>query len=389
MPLLSVESFADYRQGFDFPNSPINRWNKFPPEVIPLWVADMDFPCDPAITQAVSKRLAEGRCGYVSPPKDLAALVARYCQSQYQWTIPEDAVVFIHGIVPGLAGAVQAVSAPGDSVLVPSPLYNPFYEVVEPFGRVVQDIPFRAQNGRMIFDTEVWDSPICQSSRLLMWCNPHNPGGTVYTQNELAQVGRWLSADPARVVVSDEIHADMPIHRDFPHCPLASLSAEIANQSITLMSPNKAFNIPSIGMAYAIIPNVVLRHAFVRAMAPWNHFSPVSLESLRVCLQTPSTWLKDTLKTLCQNEAMVWQWAIRHADKVDMIRPQASYLVWMRMKTPCPHPAPDWIHHFARHGVGINGGLQYRGTADWIRLNIGVDPTVLNLALARMSQALA
>lgn len=383
---MSNLDFSSYRQNFLYPHSPLNRWHKFAEEVIPLWVADMDDAADPELIRIIQNRCARGHFGYVAPPATLYQALIDYCARHYHWTIEREWIVFIPGVVMGLAGAVQSQTREQQSVIVPQPVYAPFYEVVEGANRHILPYAFSIQENRLMPDNPTFTNESLKNAPLLMWCSPHNPGGTVFSREELMRIGQW-AIDHDKTIVCDEIHADMGLIDNDRHIPLASLSGEIAERTLTLMSPNKAFNIPSIGLAYAIIPNRQKRAQFCATMAPWKFFSPLALESAYYCLTEGEAWLAQVLRRFRAHVERVCAWGQTHQNQVRVIRPQASYLIWIQLIGDAL-PA-DPVAHFARHGVGINSGTLYRASNDWIRLNIATTTEVLEEALKRMRRALA
>lgn len=386
--------FLKYRQDFEFTTSPLYRWHKFPKDVIPLWVADMDFTAPPAVIKAITKRAQSGKFGYSNPPKVLYDAVVNYNKRKYNWIVNPDEIVFIGGVVAGMAGAILATTIKNDAVAVPKPVYPPFFEVATKLQRQVVDIKMHLAQNRLTYDwTQLKTNSAALKSKLLMFCNPHNPGGAVFTQEEFLLIAELATAQNW-LICSDEIHADIQLNKNLQHYPLAKLSQDnlvdksFSKRLITLMSPNKAYNIPSIGLAYAIISDETIRHKFQKIVDPWKQYNIFALESALACLVESDDWLNKTNTTLQNNLELVINWRNNLGDKITLIKPSASYLVWVKINNPkVINEKIALDQYFAKFGVGVQDGKIY-GSEGFIRLNIGTDPEVLSLALSRMTTAI-
>lgn len=381
--------FLDYRRAFEFPESPLYRWHKFSKDVIPLWVADMDFKTPPAVISAITKRAQAGLFGYSSAPKELNSTIAKYCSRKYNWQISEDWIVYTNSVVAGMVATILSTTKKNQTVAVPKPVYPPFFEIPKKLQRKVQNISYEIKNGRLL--PKFNEENRLNDTQLFMFCHPHNPGGTMFTRDELVNIAKIASENNV-VICSDEIHADLILLPNRQHIPIASLTynevgENFAQNTITLMSPNKTYNFPSIGMGYAIIPNPQIRVKFQEICEPWKHFNVLSLEAMFAALEESDEWLVETINKIRANLELCQNWAKNFPDKVNLIVPQSSFLVWIKINSQLNFNEFSLENHFAKYGVGIQDGRIY-GSTDFIRLNIGTQADILAEALNRMSKAI-
>src|SRR5256885_12207508 len=235
------------------------RWDRYAGrDVIPLWVADSDFRAAPCILEALQKRIEHGVFGYTSAPEELREAIVERLERLYRWRIEPSWIVFLPGVVPGLHLAARKLLPADGHALIPTPVYQHFKRAVELAPRAYAELQLVLQHGRWVFDETAIKRSTQRNTKLFFLCNPQNPGGTVFTRNELERIAA-LTGD--MVIVSDEIHCELVLERDLRHVPIASLAPEISRRTVTLMSPNKAFNIPAAGCAWAIVENAALRQA--------------------------------------------------------------------------------------------------------------------------------
>ncbi|TMH65943.1 MAG: aminotransferase class I/II-fold pyridoxal phosphate-dependent enzyme, partial [Betaproteobacteria bacterium] len=232
------------------------RWERYAGrDVIPLWVADTDFRAPRGVLEALGARVRHGVFGYSLPPEELRSAIVERLAGRYGWRVEPSWIVFLPGVVSGLHVSARRLLAPDEHALVPTPIYQHFKRALELAPRPHTDIPLVLERGRWVFDFDVIKRT---PARLAYLCNPHNPGGTVFTRAELVQFAQ-LTRDA--IIVSDEIHCDLVLDPGAKHLPIASLSPEISRRTVTLMSANKAFNIPAAGCAWAVVEDPRLREA--------------------------------------------------------------------------------------------------------------------------------
>src|SRR5476649_647474 len=252
----------NFAESIDRRHSDSYKWQKYADrDVIPLWVADTDFRSPPCIIEALQARVAHGVFGYGAPPNELAELLAARMQKRYRWHIEPDWVVFLPGLVSGLNLAVRSLTQPGESVVIPGLIYPPFRSATRGAGQEQRLAPMRLDRGRWVLDLSGPPAGMDGTERLLMLCNPHDPGGTVYRRAELEQQLNFARRHDL-LICCDEIHCDLLLEPGVEHIPLASLNDDAAQRTITLVSPSKSFNIAGLGASAAIIPNARLRSRF-------------------------------------------------------------------------------------------------------------------------------
>ena len=355
------------------------RWDRYAGrDVIPLWVADTDFRAPRAVLAAMSARVHHGVFGYTNPPEELRHAIVQRLARRYAWAVDPAWVVFLPGVVPGLHVSARRLLAGDEHALLPTPLYQHFKRALELAPRPHTEVPLVLDNGRWVFDIDALRRARTAKTRLLYLCNPQNPGGTVFKPEELA---RLAEAAAGCVIVSDEIHCDLVLDERARHVPIASLAPEISRRTVTLMSANKAFNIPSAGCAWAIIEDRELREAMsvdVRA-----HVLPspsvFGYAATLAALREGDAWLAAQVAYLRGNRDLV-----ERELTLSMARVQATYLAWIDCSAL---PMADAHEHFLRHGVALSPGAQF-GAPRYVRLNFGTQRARLRQALARMQTAL-
>ena len=360
------------------------RWERYEgQDVVPLWVADTDFRAPPAVLAAYSRRIQHGVFGYTTPPGELREQIVARMRRLYDWRIAPDWIVFLPGVVPGLHLAARHLVPADGHVLVPTPVYHHFKRAVQLAPRAHSDVPLALAGGRWGFDEERLAREVRPQTRLLFLCNPQNPGGTIFTRAELERLA-GLAARHDLVICSDEIHADLLLDAGKPHVPIASLAPEVSRRSVTLMSPNKSYNIPGAGCAFAIIEDEALRRAFSADHHATIHDPSVfGYLGAMAAYREGGAWLAAQLDYLRANRDALEAWVARQPG-LELAHVEATYLAWIDasgLGTSDPHAL------FLRHGVALSPGAQF-GAERFVRLNFGTQRGRLDEALARMTRAL-
>ena len=365
---------------FDF-DAPVDRggtwstrWDRYAGrDVIPLWVADSDFRAPPAVLEALAARVAHGVFGYTAPPEALREAIVERMQQRYGWQVQPSWIVFLPGVVPGLHLAARKLVPADGHILVPTPVYQHLTRAAELAPRARTDVPLVLRDGRWVFDEEKIGAALKPKSRLFFLCNPQNPGGTVFRREELERLA-VLTRD--LVIVSDEIHCDLVLDADKRHLPIASLGPEVSRRTVTLMSANKAFNIPSAGCAWAIIEDDALRRAFAAEVSAHVVPSPsvFGYEATLAALRHGQAWLEAQLGYLRRNRSLV-----ESCVGLPMAHVEATYLAWI----DCSSLDVDPYEYFLRRGVALSPGAQF-GAPRFARLNFGTQRARLADALRRM-----
>jgi cystathionine beta-lyase len=362
-----------------------SRWQRYAGrDVIALWVADTDFRAPEGVLEAMAERLRHGVLGYTVPPPELREAIVARMQRLYRWRIEPDWIVFLPGVVPGLHLAARKLVPPEGHVLVPTPIYHHFKRAVEIAPRAHADVPLVLRGGRWVFDEERLAAAVRPETRLLFLCNPQNPGGTIFTRAELERLARLAERHDLRIC-SDEIHADLLLDAGKPHVPIASLSPEISRRTVTLASPNKTYNFPGAGCAWAIVEDAALRAAMAS-----DHHATVHDPSLfgyiaaLAAYRGADEWLAAQIEYLRANRDLVERW-VASTPGLAMAHVEATYLAWIDAHGL---GVPDAHALFLEHGVALSPGAQF-GAPGYVRLNFGTQRARLEAALARMASAVS
>ena len=356
-------------------------------DLIPLSVADMDFVAPPEVTRALLKRIQHPVYGYSLAPTEAIAALVDWIWKRHQWKVEAEWVQLLGGVVDGLALAVMAFTNPGDKVIVQSPVYRPFYQAITTNGCHVVTNPLKLEAGRYVMDLEDLEKKIDGRTKLLFLCNPHNPGGRVWTKRELEALAQ-LCAKHGVIIVSDDIHSDF-VYTGHNYTPIASLSEEISQFTVTCMAPSKTFNLAGLSTAAVIIENPKLRQTFANRMeavgAPTNLFGIVAMEA---AYRHGEPWLEALLKYLQENRDFVAAYIEEYIPGIKVMQPEGTYLSWLECSQLSL--APDKLHRYfvEEAGVVLNDG-QYFGPGgdNYLRLNFACPRPILQEALERMAAA--
>lgn len=379
------------------------KWQRYAGrDVLPLWVADMDFPAPPAIVTALQKRVARASFGYAVTPERLTAVVRQYLLHSHDWPIADDWLVWLPGLVSGLNLACRAVE--GD-VFSAVPVYPPFLSAPGLAGRNLLTQSLVRQPGGWHWDFPAVSATLSAhpASRLFLLCHPHNPLGRAWHDEELQEIAA-LAERHDLVVCSDEIHCDLMIDRARRHRPFATLSASAARRSITLMAPSKTYNMAGLGCAFAVIPDAVLRQRFraaMRGIVP--HVNALGLAAAEAAYGDASAarWHAELLDYLRDNHAQL-RAAVAQMPGLHMTPVEATYLAWIDATEFCRRQGIRQPQHFfAAAGVGLSagaefalpvtgaGGHQENPAQYFLRLNFACPRSQLRRALARMQTAMS
>ena len=355
------------------------RWDRYAGrDVIPLWVADSDFRAPPSVLEALERRVKHGVFGYTTAPEELREAIVARLERLHRWRIDPSWIVFLPGVVPGLHLAARKLLPADGHALIPTPVYQHFRRAVELAPRAYTEVPLVLEGGRWVFDEDAIRRSIRRNTRLFFLCNPQNPGGTVFTSHELLQIAQ-LTGD--MIIVSDEIHCDLVLDEDKRHVPIASLAPEVSRRTVTLMSPNKAFNFPAAGCAWAVIEDSNLRRIFSGDLNAHVLPSPsvFGYEAALAAYRGGDAWLAAQLDYLRANRDLV-----EKTLDLPIAHVEATYLAWI----DCSGLKTKDVHErFLRHGVALSPGLQF-GDARFVRLNFGTQRSRLREALERMKTAI-
>lgn len=357
-------------------------------DLIPMWVADMDFRTPPFIMDAIRKRCEHEILGYTCPCASYKENIIKWQKERHQLDITEDMIQFTPGIVPGLAFAIQCFTKPGDKVIIQTPVYFPFFLVTEKNGRIPAYNPLILENGQYKMDIEHLKKIIDKDCKLLLLCNPHNPGGRVWSKEELKAIAD-ICHENNIVVVSDEIHADLALPGQ-EHTAFATVSEEARCNSVSFMAASKAFNIPGLSSSYAVIPNKDLKErfsAFVENSELGNGHA-FAFISVAAAYEKGSEWLHQATEYIQSNIDYLDEFLKEETPKIKAIRPQASYLVFLDCRE-LGLPQEELIKFFVEDvHVAMNDGAMFgkEGTG-FMRMNIGCPKAILQKALNNLKIA--
>lgn len=373
-----MSSTSQFDQIIDRNNLNSDKWAKYPEDVIPMWVADMDFDSPMCVKQALQERVSKGVFGYTFAPKSLIEAIQTHCQTHYDW-LPNGAhLVHLPGLVCALHLSVRTFSEPGERIIVPAPVYYHLTRAAEISDRVLETIPFEVKENRWTIDIESMAQACAKpDAKMILLCNPHNPGGTVYTRNELEAI-HALAKQHDLIVVSDEIHCDLILSQS-KHIPFASLNEDAAQRSITLMAPSKTYNIAGLGYAFAVIPNSALRKQFSSArgaIVPAPNL--LALVAAEAAYRDGEPWRKELVNYLTANRDYIQQRIA--GTPLQLVGMEATYLAWIDASGLGLY---DPYQYFLDRGVGLSPGKDF-GHGQFVRLNFGCPRAQLEKALDRM-----
>ncbi|HPF50339.1 MAG TPA: PatB family C-S lyase [Draconibacterium sp.] len=358
------------------------------PDILPLWVADMDFKTPDFIVNAIKERAAHEIYGYTFNPESYFEAIIGWMKRRHSWDIQKEWISFSPGVVAGLTIAVEAFSDPGDGVIVQPPVYFPFFDCVKGTGRTMIENPLMIENGRYTFDLEDLKSKITENTRLLLLCNPQNPGGMVWTQEELKALTD-ICMEHNIMIISDEIHSDL-IYTGKKHIPLASISEEVAQNCMICMAPSKTFNVAGLASSLVIIPNKRKFAAYERKLGVGhlgmgNIFGSVALEA---AYANGDEWLDQMLTYLWENYQLLEKFIADHLPRVKVMKPEATYLVWLDFRDYGMKNQELSKFTTEQAKVALNDGGRFGTGGDgWLRLNIGCPRSVLEKGLEKLAGA--
>ncbi|MEK6708819.1 MAG: pyridoxal phosphate-dependent aminotransferase [Pseudomonadota bacterium] len=359
-------------------------------EVIPLWVADMDFPAPPAVTEALAARAAHPIYGYTIYPDSLYQALIHWLKQRHGWEVQREWIVMCPGVVPTLHAAVMAYAGPGASVIVQPPVYFPFFSAVTSTGGQLILNPLRLENGRYTIDFDHLEQ-CAAGARLLLLCSPHNPVGRVWSKSELERLLQ-IAEKHELVVFSDEIHADL-VYPENKHCTL-SLLAENSPNIVTAVAPSKTFNIPGLNLSVLIVPDQERRTAIVQAFDTMHvsASNPFSIVAFEAAYREGEAWLDELLVYLRDTRDFVEKYLTTHLPEIRLIQSEGTYLLWLdcRALGTALGKTDAQLKHFFVHEahVGMSPGALFGETGSgFMRMNIGAPRHVIAAALENIKKA--
>ena len=370
------------------------KWDSAPEaDIIPLWVADMDFETFPAITEALQRRVAHGIFGYTRVPEAYYEAVCRWFKKRHGWHINREDIIYTSGVVPAVSAVIKALTLPGDQVIVQGPVYNCFFSSIRNNGceMVSNSLIYNKEELRYEIDFDDLERKLKhERARLMLLCNPHNPGGRVWTRDELTRVAELCRKYGVRVV-SDEIHCELTLY-DNEYVPFGSLPDELSRDSITCCSPSKAFNTAGLQIANIVCRDAEVRNRIDRAIninevCDVNPFGVIALQA--AYSDEGYEWLTQLRKYISANYDLLLERFARELPKCKVMRMEGTYLAWIDCSEL--HIPSDEIEKMLMHEnkVWVNAGSMYGAEgAAFIRINMACTSELLNERITRIVNGL-
>lgn len=356
--------------------------------VLPMWVADMDFRTPDFVMEAIRKRAQHEVMGYTLRPDSFFEAIINWNMRKHGWDIKKEWISFSPGVVPAINMAVMAFTKPGDKVIVQPPVYHPFFHAITNNGREILENPLKTEGGRFTMDFDNLEAQIDSSTSLLLLSSPHNPGGTVWHKSELQRLGN-ICRKHGITIISDEIHADLVLF-DNKHTPLASIAPELADITVTAMAPSKTFNLAALATSYVITTNPVLRRKFNKVLEQvhvgmGNVFGAVALEA---AYNNGSEWLEQLLDYLEDNIRYTEEYISNHIPGVEVMIPESTYLVMLDFRGLNLSNAELKDLMINKAEVAMNDGASFGRQGDgYQRINVACPRETLKEGLRRIEKA--
>ncbi len=385
-----VRTMSDFN--FD---TPVNRrhtdsvkW-RYPDDVLPMWVADTDFMTLPAVIEALHKRVSHGVFGYHYESPTLRQTVVDWVAERYGWQIDPAWIIFPPDVMRGVNWTAQTVARPGDGILLQTPVYGPFFDVVRNGGFVMQDAPLvQDENGRYGLDMAAFEAALTPQTRAFLLCNPQNPTGRVFTRAELEALADFCLRHDI-TIIADEIHADL-LYSESQHIPIASLSPEIARRTATFIAPSKTFNLAGLKSAVGVIPDESLRQRMEKSQRGLiARINVLGMTAMETAYREGGPWLEAQMRYLQSNRDHLLNFiAHRGLPGVRMARPDGTFLAWLDFRETPWADAPAQ-HLLEEAKVVMNDGAWFGDAGQgFARLNFGCPRSILDEGLSRIRQAL-
>jgi cysteine-S-conjugate beta-lyase len=369
-------------------NTECAKWRQYDDDVLPMWVADMDFLSPEPVIRALRQRVEHGVFGYPCEPDELRQVIIDHLANKYHWVVTPEDVLIMPGVVNGFNMASQALANPGDGVLIQTPVYPPFFGAQKHAGAISQQVELvRQENGAYCIDFDQFEQAITEQTRIFILCNPHNPVGRVFRLDELEKMAE-ICLRHAVTICSDEIHCDL-VFSGHQHIPIAALNPEIARNTITLMAPSKTYNIAGLSCSIAVIQNKDLRHTFLEAgrglIGGVNILGQVAALA---AFKEGQPWLDELLCYLEANRDFLYEYVNNELPGISMGLPEATYLAWLDCRQSGIQGNPH--DFFLENGrVALNKGDDFGANGQgFVRMNFGCPRPMLVEALERMKKAL-
>jgi cystathionine beta-lyase len=376
----------DFKTRPDRKNTGSLKWDKYQgTDILPMWVADMDFPVATEIQKALQKKLSHPVYGYTIATKKTSASVVNMLQEEFNWKIDPEWLVWLPGVVAGLWGACAAFGEHGDEAIFNTPIYHHFFDVPAQGQKKPVAVPLkREESGRWTYDFDALQAAVSERSKLMLLCSPHNPTGTLFTEAEIQQMGRFCEKNDL-IMVSDEIHCGLILSKDKKHVPAGTACPDQLDRMVTIMSPSKTFNLAGINCSFAIISNPEVRKQFNNACHSILPMVPgLAYTALESAYSDGKPWQEGMLEQLRENHAYL-EVEIESIPGLKLTPMEATYLAWINTDNlPCENA----VKYFESFGVGLSPGSSF-GMDNYVRINFACPMSMLKEAVKRMKKAVA
>ncbi|MFF2289788.1 MalY/PatB family protein [Peribacillus butanolivorans] len=357
-------------------------------DVLPMWVADMDFPSPEGIQKALIERLNHPIFGYTVPSETVFTEIQSWLRDQHSWPITKEWISFSSGVVSAIGTTIQAFTNPGDKILVQSPVYTPFFDMIKNNDREVVNSPLIIEDDRFKIDFTDFEDKLKSGVKLFLFCSPHNPGGRVWTKDELLRIGE-LCVKYNVIIISDEIHADL-FHSTSRHYPIASLSEQLSDITVTLMAPSKTFNIAGIQASFLITSNEKLQKQLQKAQTKlaFHGLNILALTAMEAAYREGLPWLKDMIAYIEENIKVAEEFIAAEIPALHVMHPDASYLLWIDCRDLGLNDKEIKERLIHQGKLALEPGSKYGpGGEGFVRMNIGCSRSVLVDGLNRLKLA--
>lgn len=383
----------NFHQYIDRQNTASIKWgmtkNLFGAEdVLPMWVADMDFEAPAEVIEALKKRMDHGIFGYSYVPPSAGEALQSWLKKRHNWDIDPSWILYSPGVVPAIGIAIQALTEPGDKVLLQSPVYTPFFNMIKNNKRVVVNSPLEMKDQKFQINMKDFEEKLKEGVKLFLLCNPHNPGGRVWTEDELKEVAE-LCLKYDTTIISDEIHSDL-IFKPNRHVPLASLDKRYEEHVITFVAPSKTFNLAGLQASAAIITNEKMRAAFQETQIRLGITSigPFGATGLEAAYRYGEQWLEELLPYLYENIMICKRFIEEEIPGISVMVPEGTYLIWLDCRGLGLADKEIWNSLLKKGKLGLEPGSKYGpGGEGFLRMNIACSRETLLEGLSRLKKA--
>lgn len=370
------------------------KWNNLTEDygsedLLPMWVADMDFQSPPEVIDALKERVEHGIFGYPYIGDDVYDSIIKWSKKRYDWDIKKEWIIFTPGVVVGLNIAIKEIGEKGDKVVVQTPVYPPFFRILENNDRELNANPIKFDGENFVMDFEALEENIDDKTKAMMLCNPHNPVGRAWSKDELTRLGDICIKNDMKII-SDEIHCDLTL-KGTKHIPIASISPELADRTITLMSPGKSFNVAGLFTSIAIIPNKELREKLNHSLEQMEigkvaTFGAVGLEA---AYSKGENWINEALIYIEDNMDFAIEYINKNIPEIKVGKPDATFLLWLDFRE-FRKTADEINEALLKIGkIVLNDGRPYgEGGEGYFRLNVGCPRVTLEEGLERIKKAI-